>query len=295
MALDGHCPSSERPVWTIKVWATPQLAAERDRWSGQRQTAFHQIAADLAYMGVDAIQARFLRTRRESLWHAEGEVRYFFRRDKHARRTILITIFKIDFHFSDCDPPKPGASAPRPLDPLVIDVSGSGKRYSIDYVEGVLPRPPRTNRIERLKYIYATDNAHVSVYELASSLGYSYPRVFCVGDDGVHNLGHLHLRKKVKRTAWEMSGFSRCPDASSTAGVAGPFGAISDGISRLAITLRNDVDISSTDAGTIDACHGLSLPSRGVRNTSAIQAERARRLELPKLCWPSRNNVLEEF
>ena len=142
-------------MWTIKVWATPELAAARERWSERRQAALHEIAADLVHVAIRAVQTRFLRTRRTSVWLAEGEVFYFFRRDRRAPRTILITIFKIDFHAPDCDPPKPGASAPEPPEPLVVDATISKDAFTIDYVEGVLPRPPRKDKGFDIRIIHA--------------------------------------------------------------------------------------------------------------------------------------------
>ena len=67
MALDGYFPSPRHPMWTIKVWATPELAAARERWSERRQAALHEIAADLVHVAIRAVQTRFLCTRRTSV------------------------------------------------------------------------------------------------------------------------------------------------------------------------------------------------------------------------------------
>lgn len=276
MPLDG--PRAHQPNgWTIKVEPSPFVATQRQQWSQQRRNIYDQIAVEVAYAAITALQKRRLRTCRTSLWHVEGEAFYFFRRDRRAARTILITIFKIDFHTPDCDPdpdPGTGASAPHPLEPLVLDVSGFGRRYSIDYVEGALPLPPRTNRIDRLGFIYTTFNAPVSAHGTVDSAVYCFPPLFGIADKHNFYRGYLRLqaattRSFAKHSSWkldELFQHANTPSLGRTAGVV----TIFRGMERFAQNPGNGVDITTEVVGATDAQYCLLSPDIASRNSSKI-------------------------
>ena len=146
MPFDGDLQPHDSG-WTIKVEPSPLISEQSQLWSPAQRLAYHDIAAGVAFQAVTAIQNNTLRTRRERLPLPQGVARYFFRQLRNQHNTICITIFEIHFYDPNDDhDPDGGARSLRPLDPLVLNVSGAGKRYSIDYVEGVLPRPPRKDR-----------------------------------------------------------------------------------------------------------------------------------------------------
>lgn len=137
-----------RPTgWTIEVGPAPALAAQARHWSPKKRQAFHELAAAAAYRAIDAIQLRRLFKQRRKIWRDGSWIIYFLRSDSHDNRTILVTISH--FHFPGPDapvPPNGGHRALAPLD-LMLSVSGGGKRYSIDLVRGVLPRPPSEGQV----------------------------------------------------------------------------------------------------------------------------------------------------
>jgi hypothetical protein len=150
MPLDGLMAVPQPNGWTIKVWPTPTILAQARHWSERKRKAFHKLAAAAAYKAIDAIQLNALYQRRAKVNCRGSWARYFFRVDARERRTILVTIYEFHFHDTnpDTDPdPRDGNRSLSPVDLLILNVSGSGRRYSIDYVEGVLPRPPTRNLI----------------------------------------------------------------------------------------------------------------------------------------------------
>ena len=78
--------------WTIRVEPSRRVAAQWMGWSEQRRDAYNQLAADVAYDAITAIQGRFLRKRRVPRWRPSAWVFYFFRQHERRARTILITI-----------------------------------------------------------------------------------------------------------------------------------------------------------------------------------------------------------
>jgi len=149
MPLDGT--TSWHPNgWTIRVGPDPRLLSESRHWAKKKLRVFHKLALAAAYGAIDAIQFGQLYGRRHKIWCRGSWIRYYFRLDHRQRHTILITISH--FHFLDTDPKKPGPGhrASMPIDPLVLHVSGSGRLYKVDRIEGIpppLPQPPARNLI----------------------------------------------------------------------------------------------------------------------------------------------------
>ena len=178
MALDGPTAAPKPERWTIRVEATPGIAQWSRRWSEQRQYTYHELVALVAYEAITAIQHNNLRKRRAPLAHPDlGRVCYFFRRCTIEDFTILITIYQIEFHETDPNPPPPnggGHPMPAPIDPLTLDVSGSGKYYCIDYVEGVLVCPP----IKKICIIQSSELGGIQPdYDVFESRGYFSPQL----------------------------------------------------------------------------------------------------------------------
>jgi hypothetical protein len=149
MPFDGDWQPDEQG-WTIKVEPSPSILKHWRHWPSARREAYHEIAAGMAFHVVTAIQENDLATRRAGLRLPQGIVRYFLRRLRDERNCICVTIFEIDFYDPDTDPdndPDGGAKAPAPLEPLVLDITGRGRRYAVIYVEGVFRVPPRSNTI----------------------------------------------------------------------------------------------------------------------------------------------------
>jgi len=148
MPLDG-ITSWHPNGWTIRVAPAPRLSSESRHWPSKKRRAFHKLALAAAYAAIDAIQLGLLYGRREDIWCRGSWIRYYFRLDNRQKHTILITISH--FHFYHTDPPPPGPHhRALPIDPLVLQVSGSGRRYKINRIEGIappLPQPPARNLI----------------------------------------------------------------------------------------------------------------------------------------------------
>ncbi len=139
MPLDGSTPWQPNG-WTIKVEPDGRLLTESRHWSPEKRQVFQQLAAAAAYRAIDAIQLKRLFKQRDDIWSDGSWIIYFLRRDLRDRRTILITISHFYFHGPDAPPPPKGGS--RASLELELKVYGSGKRYKIELVRGVLPKRP---------------------------------------------------------------------------------------------------------------------------------------------------------
>ena len=139
MPLDGST-SWQPNGWIVKVGLDARLLTESRHWSPQKLQVFQELAATAAYRAIDAIQLKRLFKQRDDIWSEGSWIIYFLRRDLRDRRTILITISHFHFHGPDAPPPPKGGS--RASLELELKVHGSGKRYKIEVVRGVLPKRP---------------------------------------------------------------------------------------------------------------------------------------------------------
>ncbi len=149
MPFDGDWQPDEQG-WTIKVEPSPSILKHWRHWSSAQREAYHEIATGMAFHVVTAIQQDDLVTRRAGLRLPQGVVRYFLRRLRDERNCVCVTIFEIHFCDPDTDPdndPDGGPKAPSTLEPLVLDITGRGRRYAVIYVEGVFQAPPCSNTL----------------------------------------------------------------------------------------------------------------------------------------------------
>ena len=147
MPLDGSMGVPRPNGWIIKIGPAPALLADSRHWSPRKRHAFRELSAEAAFRTIDAIQADRLFKQRGEIKLGGNWIIYFLRRDRRDPRTILVTISH--FHFRGPDGPVPPDGGHRmsiPLD-LVLEVSGSGKRYTIALIRGVLPKRPNEEQI----------------------------------------------------------------------------------------------------------------------------------------------------
>jgi hypothetical protein len=278
--------------WTIRVEPSRRIAAQWMGWSEQRRDAYRQLAADVAYDAITAIQGSLLHTRRMPRWHTLAWVFCFFRKHQHRPRTILITIYKIEFHDPDCDPdpdPRPGASAPRPLDPLILEVSGAGRLYTVDRVKsGVLPLLPRRNinrDIRTLYTQYVADNAAAYSCEIVEQLEYRFSKSTETGDNPSFHSDRLRPHADAEEPSpqpspWEIYKSSQYKATLSIGCAPFPIGMLS-GIELFAQIPLKGAEITDEIIIAADAQYGFSLPTSAFDNPSSIYMRPIRPSGLP--------------
>jgi hypothetical protein len=278
MPFDGDLQPHDSG-WTIKVEPSPSISEQSRLWSPAQRLAYHEIAAGVAYHAVTAIQSNALRKRREALSLEQGVARYFFRQIRNEHNTICITIFAIHFDDPNDDhDPDGGAPAPRPLDPLVLNVSGAGNSYAIDYVEGVLPRPRHTNRIDQFILTYTARDVRTSTHDTIGSARYSLAESFRISDDLVSQNYLLRSHAIVeelfaKHAILRIRQLSYCDTISFIDRTGGADGTISGGIERLGQNPNKDAEITTEAIEATEAQCDFLLPSTASRNLPKLYTQ----------------------
>jgi hypothetical protein len=145
MPLDAPSREPEPIRWTIRVELTPQLEAQSPHWSRVKREAFHQLATDAAFAVIDDIQSEHLGRRRDKIERDGSQISFFFRVDAREGQTIRVTVYEFDYHGPNAPEPNGGQSV-MPIESLVLDISGDGIIFGIDYVEGEFRVPPKPAR-----------------------------------------------------------------------------------------------------------------------------------------------------
>jgi hypothetical protein len=278
MPFDGDLQPQDSG-WTIKVEPSPSISEQSRLWSPAQRLAYHEIAASVAFHAVTAIQNNALRRCREALSLEQGVARYFFRQIRNEHNTIRITIFEIHFHDPNDDhDPDGGAPAPRPLDPLVLNVSGAGNRYAIDYVEGVLPPPRHTNRISQFKLTYMACDMRTSTRGTIGSARYSSAELYRFNHDLVSQNywprpQAVAAEPFTKHVIWRIRKLSNCDTISIIGRTASPGGTISGGIERLGQNPDKDADITTEAIEAADTQCDFLLPSIAFCNSPKLYTQ----------------------
>jgi hypothetical protein len=127
MPLIGNLQPREDD-WTIRVEQSPSLLMQSLLWPTARRRAYHEVAVQVAFYAVTAIQMGALHRRRENLQLLQGDVGFFFRQIRDQHNTVHVTIFALRFNDNGDDhDPKGTRPRPRPFDPLVLNISGCVK------------------------------------------------------------------------------------------------------------------------------------------------------------------------
>jgi hypothetical protein len=264
MPFDGDLQPNDGG-WTITVEPSPSISEQSQFWSTAQRLAYHQITASVAFHVVTAIQNNDLRRRREKLLLPQGDAKIFFRLLRDEYNAIRVTIFEVHFRDSDDDhDPDGGAPAPHPLDPLVLNVSGCGNRFSIDYVEGVLPRPPCTNRINRLQLAYTPFSVQVSERGSIESARYYLVELRGIthSQNSYENWQHAAAKQaSSKYASWEIERLFQNDSALSVGCGADPVVASCCRMESFAQDSRKSANTITRTIIATDARYSLSLPS----------------------------------